>query len=251
MILCVFVNIKPTDALVTSNVSYSIDWNEQAQRLPFKNYGMAAGFWDDEIYIFGGFNPITSVYSSTIYSIPLDDIQSSTTHNQLLWSNLGAWGTDSAYGSISRIYCSHCYTQIFNLVYIIGAMDTSAVTMIIYDMSTQTQINGASYDYTLPTRVNEPCVVNNGTHIFSIGGSNYDIVQIYDTINNVWFSGNTMYQARHWAQCVYDDTNKMIYVFGGQDSGGTTLNSIDMYHIAADTWYLSNHNLQIARSIWW
>ena len=160
-------------------------------------------------------------------------------------------------------YCerSSCYTQIDNLLYIVNPQfhgqyfignqwqEMMLNALLIYDMKEERFMNSSEYNYSMPyqfypiqipglTVVVEElnndvdyaggCVVNNGTHIFSLDAqfesgeiqesSLRNVFQIYDTVNDRWYADDELNKPIHKRSkhmCTVSDDNRYIYLIGG------------------------------------
>eukprot|EP01084_Bolivina_argentea_P111839 199477_1 len=131
------------------------------------------------------------------------------------------------------------YTMTNNKTYILDShyeLDNSVATyagMLVYDYTTTSFVNTASYDYTPDYISQETCVTNNNAYIFIVGGVNIksgsttwndrelnNYLQIYDIENDKWTTQSDparMKYYRYNAGCSFDKEMNHLYVFGGYE----------------------------------
>ena len=233
----------------------TFEWSFSPQKLPKPKASAAIGVWNNRLYMIGGSTTDVGHYDPTIYSIDFDDLLYSD--NVSDWTYHGDWQTDASYGAVDRITCPRCDTQVDELLYIVTP-GREYGNMLIYNMSSESQVSGSEYDYSsLVSDMEYACSVNNGTHIFAIGGVNpgdhtYDTLQIYDIELDVWSYGSSMSIERSYIDCEFISQTNLIYVFGGYtiDSSQSALSSIEVYDVAGDTWTLLNSPSLTFPSAW-
>ena len=236
----------PNIASSAEDINISLSWQVSNQLLPFRLKGIQIGLWDGIVYIFGGEG------RTTIYSIPVSSIFESQINNVLLWTDHGEWDvendTNVGKSAIDQMSCiGMCYTQISNLVYIIGANKWGI--MLIYNMESEMGISSKLYEWSLPYNITWSCIVNNKTHIFSLAGrhsigpSNYTL--IYDIENDAWAEGSQLNVARYGSSCIFSDEYNLIAVYGGlvDFTENITIDSVEIYDIFDDIWYLLHDTL--------
>ena len=221
-----------------SNASITLTWEEIDNTLPQSwysdTYGLVGGLWDGQLFAIGGND---------------DEIQITSASDLLQGTNdwtTKTWNDDSDIGfSISEIYGSTTATQIDELLYIVSPYGIYG-TLLIYNMSinSESQIDGSQYSVSTPLTQNQyPFAVNNGTHVFAMGGYDYggsysnptDEMQIYNTLTDTWSMGSDMITARQQPYCGFIESQNAIYCLGGWNDD-SPLDSIEKYYIENDTW---------------
>lgn len=223
----------------SNNESYicNLNWQSLNQELPTPLSGPMCGQYDNNMFVIGGEGSLSSFDNDILffnnYSHHL------TNDGTNLWQNLGSWATDSQYGSVSRIY-QKCFTVVDKIMYIINPYPSQL--MLLYNMSSMSQIDGSTYSYTtLLNGYYGPCIVNNGTHVFTVGGFSVDaygsnVLQIYSIEHDSWTNGDTLNTARGLVTCQYSNYSNKIYAFGGRTTPSVTLSSIEAYDLELDKW---------------
>ena len=154
-----------------NNLTASFKWHQSNVKLPTPLHGLTTGFWNGTVFVIGGRDD-TYTHRSEIYTIDVENILSNS-NDSTSWTSIGSWSTDATYGLVSIFHCTTCNVQVNNLLYMLGSANGNANgKMLIYDLESQTQIAGNSYDYSMPQTLRYPCTVSNGTHIFVMGGQN-------------------------------------------------------------------------------
>lgn len=227
------------------------DWYQWPQQIPPSSHTVhfASTIYRNNLFIIGGFTGTGGIDHDTIYILPNVSQHYNISFNQSYWTQ-SEWFDDPNYGAVTDIVSYNSFTVVDSLLYILspGRDEDHYGEMFIYNLSSQSQVDSSinPYEYTMPHQKYEtPCVTNNNTHIFSIGGRRPSLelkqsntFQIYSILNDVWSVGPNITQRRYAASCHYDENTNSIYVFGGfdADSSSSYLDSIDKFNITSDEW---------------
>ena len=101
---------------------------------------------------------------------------------------------------------------------------------MIYDAVANTWSTGAA----VPTAVQYPTAVSDGTYVYLLGGNTTDLntVQRYNPATNAWDTRATMLQGRGGAGSFFDGAN--VWVVGG--GWASYLPTTESYNPATNTW---------------
>ena len=230
---CVIFLVLVTQLSRFNSDTIDIDWTEAPSSFIGGTCSeVGVEIHEDTLYTFGGQCGFDA--SATTYWTAVDNILN---ENTVSWSQY-SWHNDSNVG-ISRGFRVTSTIKIDDLVYIGAPYDLYA-TMLIFNLTSQSQVSLSSYSYqigfpsNIDTSWSEPCSVTNGTHLFYIGGQAvksggptdgynlYDTMYIYDISNDAWSMGPTITSGgRSGHSCNYDEVTNVIWVFGGYKSYDT------------------------------
>jgi uncharacterized coiled-coil protein SlyX len=118
-----------------------------------------------------------------------------------------------------------------------GYNTTNVATTQIYDIATDSWSSGAS----IPNNVfkGDCAVVWPDFYVFGGTGASTQ-VQIYGALNDTWYSGVPLLDARIAGAAVYSPSEDAIYYIGGKDGGDTTRDTVYRFYIASGTWSTKN-----------
>ena len=203
---------------IPSALAYSPAWDNTLTPL-YEGKSQAVVVADDAngtVYLFGGF---TAAFGSASSSFAYDVTTEITT--RIATMNTGVRGACGGFGEDGRIY-------IFS-----GWNSTNVATTQVYDIATDSWITETN----IPNNVfkGECAVVWPEFYIF--GGTGSDTrVQIYNAVNNSWYLGSPMPDARRAGAAVYDEAEGAIYYMGGVDGGDTTKDTVFRFDLNSKTW---------------
>ena len=247
-ILVIFL-IQLIDYAHSSTISVPIiEWSNFSLLYPTAGRSTGCEIYNDTLFGIGGI-PIASsaVINWTPLSNLFDTSISSTSPTWQYWTNY-TWQDE--YVNITNTTYSYTRfsvtgsTSIDNLLYLTGIEGKHQ--MLIFDMESKTQISMNTYNFSYPFPVDANCAVNNGSHIFVLGGrtnggdavNQSKITRIYNPITDEWILGANMNKERSFFACDYDELNDKIWVYSGRvwPSGGLYSDKIEYYDIRTDIW---------------
>lgn len=219
-----------------------IDWSTFDVSYPVEAASTGVEIYDNTVYGIGG------KHSRSVYRIDIDDLVNGIDN----WHEY-EWKNDSTYVSTYGEWLGYLRvtstTAIDNLIYF-GFMDLDYDmgfgVMLIYNMTSNTQISMNLYDFSFPEPAAGACFVNNGTHIFALGGYSNDVsftvrarTRIYDINGDRWILAASMNTKRCLFSCNYDGYTNTIWAFSGRTTynGGTVTKVFEYYKISEDKWY--------------
>lgn len=180
---------------LASDINVEMEWNELEMNYPIADRSIGVEIYNNTVYGFGGFLSDQFV----TYYANIDDLLNINGASELLddddiWNNYTWYYDYSAYNiSIGITYqfptrtsVIGASTRINNLINLSG-LEVGSRFLLIYDLIENEQVPLNTYNFLLPVQNGAACSINNGSHVFTIGGARVgNIVQVYDTINDKW-----------------------------------------------------------------
>ncbi len=165
-----------------------LQWYGLEPHAPKPMISMFTAIYDDRLYLVGGAeNTVTTLDLNNIYMNDYDQLlyQPDLNVKNAEWTSEAMW-----YNLNYGLFCNQsCSTQINYLLYIIAPFKnaTNKVTqtsaLYIYNLYLYEFLPTNQYTHAIPRSVEYSCNVNNGTHLFVIGGGHYS-----DKLTIVWCS---------------------------------------------------------------
>eukprot|EP01084_Bolivina_argentea_P303886 524756_1 len=222
-------------------------------QLPLKMHSFCSGILNGQIFTLHG----ETVSNDAIKSI---------SHSLDFYNNSWITKTDANTpfnASVVAYYGQSCVSY-GSLLFGVPYARTLSVTMqgsnfFKFNLNNHVYIDIETYDDILPQKAKSCCITIAKNQLFVIGGA--DIargtilasVQSYDISNNQWINKTSLNVARHQFGCSIngeiENETQNLYVFGGQNTDGTYIDSIEKYSILDDTWSELNATLQISRGL--
>jgi len=206
---------------------------------------MFSAIYNYRLYLIGGEE--ASVSSLDVNDIFINDYNEITPQPDLNVMH-AEWQTEAYWYNLNYgLFCNQsCTTQINRYLYIVApyknrsGLITQTGDLFVYDLKTYRFLAQSGYTHKVPISVQNGCIVNNQTHLFIIGGGDYDDAMItYDMEHNLWTLMNaTLQMGRKNFGCSFDVNRTKIFVFGGDIAWNESTSSIEVYDMRTQQWSL-------------
>eukprot|EP01084_Bolivina_argentea_P149048 260459_1 len=206
-ILLWFILITTCNKIVESALFFD-EWKLGNSTLPFADRGMAAGYYNQSIFLIGGEQ---HRFQLTQYNI---------VHNTM---------TDYGNISVDTFGVGQFYTTVKNIIYMI---DWNGDKFSTFNLKTKVFTNDWN-GIRIPLQVwFDSCLASTEQFLFIVGGQNSKELQIFNLSNNQWLPlSHVMLTIRTRLACIVHPLTNELYAIGGTDNQGTPVNTIEKVYI--------------------
>jgi len=214
---------------VPSALAYSPAWGAMTPLIEDKSQAVViADNANDTVYIIGGGLGIAGAQFSTASDSVIAYNVKTGESSRVAPMTQGVRGACGGLGENGKIY-------VFS-----GFNSTNLATTQIYDIATGTWSTGTD----IPSVVFKGDCVVAWPEFYVFGWSGPDTqVQVFSTLNNSWYIGVPLPEARQSGAAVYNEMEDAIYFMGGKDGGDVSRDTLFRFDMDSGVWTTKKHML--------